>query len=112
MATLSTHFIIGRTKEGTITLKVRPEDEFQVNQYFKKVELREKKTGTRQYVFGSLELPERKKTYKQLKAAWSLITVLFQLQEDNYRKPTPGEKESLYNDFLDEFGNYKKSKNC
>ena len=60
---------------------------------------REQKTGEEALLQCSLELPSQKRTVKQNSTAFKIISLIFESQEG--RKPTEGEKKSLYYDLLE-----------
>lgn len=60
---------------------------------------REQKDGCKVYPSYSLEVAARDRTFKQNRAIWALITVIFRSMHG--RKPTEEEKHDLYLDVLD-----------
>ena len=60
---------------------------------------REEKTGEEVLLRCSLELPSQNRTAKQNSTAFKIISLVFESQEG--RKPTEGEKMSLYYDLLE-----------
>lgn len=60
---------------------------------------REQKDGANVYPSYSLEVAARDRTFKQNRAIWALITVIFRSMHG--RKPTEEEKHDLYLDVLD-----------
>jgi hypothetical protein len=89
-------------KRGYIILKDTCKADYSlVLSLFKKKAEWEKRNEKEYFLNVRLGLRYQKRTYKQNAAVWELVTVIFQSQSDEGRKPTEEEKYGLYLDLLE-----------
>lgn len=87
-------------KDGSILLKTTNRLNFElVRSLFKKKQEWEQRNNKEYYLQAHLELNYQKRTYKQNRAVWILVTAIFESMEG--RKPTEKEKYALYLDLLE-----------
>lgn len=88
-------------KGGPDWYKIRPIDPKDCALYEKM--LGKAKKGDETVYTAELTLPERARSYDQLKAAWALIGAIFQSDSENNRKGTKEELYGLYLALLEEY---------
>jgi hypothetical protein len=79
-----------------------------VDRFLAKKNEQEQRHGRELYINITFELPSPRRTYKQLRTVWKLVTVIFEAMEG--RKPDESEKYQLYLDLLDVYGEKAPSK--
>lgn len=85
-----------------VVLKVTDEkDLITLQKMFNSKAEREKRTQQEILLECELDAAFQHRTFKQLKAVWKLVTVIFQSDSENHRLPTEEEKYSLYLDLLE-----------
>ena len=94
-------FFHGVLVNDKVVLKVTDEqDLITLRKLFKSKSEREKRTEKEILLECEIDAAFQKRTFKQLKAVFKLVTVIFQSDSENHRKPTEEEKYSLYLDLL------------
>ena len=89
-------------QEDYILLKATcPKDNHLVLDFFRAKKEREERNQKEFFVQAVLDLPRRKRTFKQNAAVWKLVTVIFESMEG--RLPAEEEKYGLYLDLLDAY---------
>jgi hypothetical protein len=89
-------------KRGYIILKDTCKADYNlVLSLFKKKAEWEKRNEKEYFLSARLGLHYQRRTYKQNAAVWELVTVIFQSQSEEGRKPTEEEKYALYLDLLE-----------
>ena len=84
-----------------VVLKVTDEkDLITLQKMFKSKSEREKRTQQEILLECELDAAFQHRTFRQLRAVFKLVTVIFQSDSENHRKPTEEEKYSLYLDLL------------
>ena len=87
--------------QDKVVLKVTDEkDLITLRKLFKSKSEREKRTEKEILLECEIDAAFQKRTFKQLRAVFKLVTVIFQSDSENHRKPTEEEKYSLYLDLL------------
>lgn len=94
-------FFHGVLVNDKVVLKVTDEkDLITLRKLFKSKSEREKRTEKEILLECEIDAAFQKRTFKQLRAVFKLVTVIFQSDSENHRKPTEEEKYSLYLDLL------------
>jgi len=94
-------FFHGCLIQDKVVLKVTDEqDLITLRKLFKSKSEREKRTEKEILLECEIDAAFQKRTFKQLRAVFKLVTVIFQSDSENHRKPTEEEKYSLYLDLL------------
>lgn len=94
-------FFHGCLINDKVVLKVADEkDLITLRKLFKSKSEREQRTEKEILLECEIDAAFQKRTFKQLKAVFKLVTVIFQSDEENHRLPTEEEKYSLYLDLL------------
>jgi len=89
-------------RQGYIVLKESsPAGKALIDKLFSKKAEMEERNQHEYHLDVVLELHHQKRTYKQLKSVWVLVTAIFQSMEG--RLPDETEKYALYHDLLDEY---------
>jgi hypothetical protein len=98
---LPVHAMLDR--KGYIILKDTCKADYTLvyNLFRKKAEWEKRNDGKEFFLEARLSLNYQRRTYKQNAAVWQLVTVIFQSQSENNRKPTEEEKYGLYLDLLE-----------
>jgi hypothetical protein len=87
-------------KKEYIIMKATNNKDLQlVNKIFETKKNREDYAGKEYFIIAELDLPTRKRTFRQNRATWILIEAIFESMEG--RKPTEEEKYNLYLDLLE-----------
>jgi len=93
----------GAFKEGCVyLLPLDKKDITLIKKLFDTKKSRETYNKKEFFLTSTLDLPNQSKTHKQLGTVFKLIDVIFQSMEG--RKPTGDEKDALYYDLLEEYG--------
>lgn len=96
-----TGFFHGILLNDKIILKPTDEKDYQfVYKLFKSKTEREKRSNKEILLKCDIDAEFQKRSFKQLKAVWKLVTVIFQNDSENHRLPTDYEKYDLYLDLL------------
>lgn len=94
-------FFHGVLVNDKVVLKVTDEkDLITLRKLFKSKSEREQRTEKEILLECEIDAAFQKRTFKQLRAVFKLVTVIFQSDSENHRKPTEEEKYSLYLDLL------------
>ena len=94
-------FFHGCLIQDKVVLKVTDEkDLITLRKLFKSKSEREQRTEKEILLECEIDAAFQKRTFKQLRAVFKLVTVIFQSDSENHRKPTEEEKYSLYLDLL------------
>ena len=95
-------FFHGCLIQDKVVLKVTDEkDLITLRKLFKSKSEREQRTEKEILLECEIDAAFQKRTFKQLRAVWKLVTVIFQSDSENHRLPTEEEKYSLYLDLLE-----------
>lgn len=95
-------FFHGVLVNDKVVLKVNDEkDLITLRKLFKSKSEREQRTEKEILLECEIDAAFQKRTFKQLRAVFKLVTVIFQSDSENHRKPTEEEKYSLYLDLLE-----------
>lgn len=76
-------------------------DKYLVKKMFESKTSREKRIGKEILLECEIDAAFQKRTFKQLRAVWKLVEVIFMNDSENHRKPTSEEKYNLYLDLLE-----------
>lgn len=94
-------FFHGVLVNDKVVLKVTDEkDLITLRKLFKSKSEREQRTEKEILLECEIDAAFQKRTFRQLRAVFKLVTVIFQSDSENHRKPTEEEKYSLYLDLL------------
>ena len=94
-------FFHGCLINDKVVLKITDEkDLITLRKLFKSKAAREQRTEKEILLECEIDAAFQKRTFKQLRAVFKLVTVIFQSDSENHRKPTEEEKYSLYLDLL------------
>lgn len=94
-------FFHGCLINDKVVLKITDEkDLITLRKLFKSKSEREQRTEKEILLECEIDAAFQKRTFKQLKAVFKIVTVIFQSDSENHRKPTEEEKYSLYLDLL------------
>jgi hypothetical protein len=94
-------FFHGCLIQDKVVLKVTDEkDLITLRKLFKSKSEREQRTEKEILLECEIDAAFQKRTFRQLRAVFKLVTVIFQSDSENHRKPTEEEKYSLYLDLL------------
>ncbi len=102
MACLAFSGQISKINKGEIQLKFNKRDLDQIKRFYNKIHFRERKSGRNPHLEIKISIPSQVRTLKQLKTCWLLLSIFFEIQ--NGHKPSPGQKETLHNDFINAYG--------
>lgn len=92
----------GEFKNGQVVLcAINSSDELLVERLFVDKAMREKKSGSIIALECTIDAPFQKRTFKQMRTVWKLVTVIFESMEG--RKPCESEKQNMYLDLLDAY---------
>lgn len=95
-------FFHGVLLDDKIVLKVNdPKDFYNVKKLFKSKSEREVRSQKEILLKCEIDAAFQHRSFKQLNAVWELVTVIFQSDSENHRKPTHEEKYELYLDLLE-----------
>lgn len=98
-------FFHGILYNDKIILKpTNPKDWIFIKRLFESKNQREKRNGEEILLKCEIEAGFHKKTFKQLRAIWKLVEVIFRSDSENHRLPTKQEKYELYLDLLEVYG--------
>lgn len=94
-------FFHGCLINDKVVLKITDEkDLITLRKLFKSKAEREQRTEKEILLECEIDAAFQKRTFRQLRAVFKLVTVIFQSDSENHRKPTEEEKYSLYLDLL------------
>lgn len=95
-------FFHGVLVNDKVVLKVTDEkDLIALRKLFKSKSEREQRTEKEILLECEIDAAFQRRTFKQLRAVFKLVTVIFQSDSENHRPPTEEEKYSLYLDLLE-----------
>lgn len=95
-------FFHGALLNDKIVLKVTDDkDLYTIKKLFQSKSDRESRTEKEILLECEIDAAFQDRTFKQLRAVWKLVTVIFQSDSENHRLPTEEEKYSLYLDLLE-----------
>lgn len=95
-------FFRGKLQDGIILLKATdPKDLELVRRMFRSKRERECRRGSEILLECEIDCAFQKRSFRQLRAVWKLVEVIFMSDSENHRKPTQDEKYQLYLDLLD-----------
>ena len=95
-------FFHGCLINDKVVLKITDEkDLITLRKLFKSKAEREQRTEKEILLECEIDAAFQKRTFRQLRAVFKIVTVIFQSDSENHRPPTEEEKYSLYLDLLD-----------
>lgn len=101
-------FFRGRLHNDYIILKAADaRDDMIVRKMFASKSERERRGHCEILLECEIDCAFQKRTFKQMRAIWKLVEVIFMNDSENHRKPTQEEKYELYLDLLDIYGDKK-----
>ena len=101
-------FFRGRLHQDYVILKPTDSKDLDlVKKMFASKTEREHRNNSEILLECEIDCAFHKRTFKQLRAVWKLVEVIFMNDSENHRKPTQEEKYELYLDLLDVYGDKK-----